>query len=334
MAAESSLSVLLQSCGVAESDFWAAVRCPDVRLELTTIVFSHYNDKARWMLEACGHAFKEKSYLSFHHMLPVFCLQRRFSQRKRRDNTGSPLSTPALAVYDGKGKPLALLQDSTLIGRFAVARALHQGRTCTLLNPTAAAAGAAANGDGKLTEDAQVAELEKRFHDRVGTAARVVAYGNLITTPSTMAALSWNNAPFVMAVLHILMLPFIMVALTLVFKITKSGYARALHRLETEFDFIDGMLAANRAASGNTSRQPFLCGDKPTVADVTFAALAAPVLGIGHKEGYRAWMPPVASLPKDGQEMIARLRERPAGQLALHMYRMHRSGPMNVSPDA
>jgi glutathione S-transferase len=78
------------------------------------------------------------------------------------------------------------------------------------------------------------------------------------------------------------------------------------------FDMIDERLSDGR---------PFLCGERFTAADLTFAALAAAVL---MPPGYGVPLPQPDELPADAAPLVEELRERPAGAHALAMYRDER----------
>jgi glutathione S-transferase len=75
-----------------------------------------------------------------------------------------------------------------------------------------------------------------------------------------------------------------------------------------EFDFV-----AERLADG----RPYLCGDRFGAADLTFAALSAPVIG---PPEYGVALPGAERLPPATASLVARAREHPAGSFALSIY--------------
>jgi len=97
-------------------------------------------------------------------------------------------------------------------------------------------------------------------------------------------------------------------------KIDPPHAERALAKITAVLDRIEARLA----------RGPYLVGRTFTAADLTFAALMAPVLLIGHTDGYGAVMPDLSDVPADAQDMVVALRARPAGAFAFEMYRRHR----------
>ncbi len=95
-------------------------------------------------------------------------------------------------------------------------------------------------------------------------------------------------------------------------KIDAAGAERSRQKIEDTFDRV-----AKHMADGRT----FLVGDRFTVADLTFAALAAPVLLPAEHPGPQ---PPFAELSPEARAQITKWRESPAGQFGLRMYRDHR----------
>ncbi|HMV36104.1 MAG TPA: glutathione S-transferase C-terminal domain-containing protein, partial [Turneriella sp.] len=79
-------------------------------------------------------------------------------------------------------------------------------------------------------------------------------------------------------------------------------------------DFVAGLLGDGR---------PFLCGDAISAADITFAALAAPVL---LPDEYGVKLPDMRGLPTTRQlhETVEHYRSTPAGKFVLRLYREHR----------
>jgi glutathione S-transferase len=67
--------------------------------------------------------------------------------------------------------------------------------------------------------------------------------------------------------------------------------------------------------------RPYLCGERFTAADLTFAALAAPML---MPTGYGVPLPQPDELPSDTAAVVRELRRHPAGEHALAMYERER----------
>ena len=91
-----------------------------------------------------------------------------------------------------------------------------------------------------------------------------------------------------------------------------AAASAALERVHRVFDAIGDRLSDGRR---------FLLGDRFTAADLTFAALAAPVL---LPTQYGSPLPPPAAVPAPMQREIQRLRDHPAGVFADRLYREER----------
>lgn len=76
-----------------------------------------------------------------------------------------------------------------------------------------------------------------------------------------------------------------------------------------------------------SSGKPYLLGDRVSIADFCFAAMAAPVL---LPDQYGSPLPAIESLPEAMQKFSAGLRNTPAGKLALKLYQDHRPAPQPV----
>jgi glutathione S-transferase len=80
----------------------------------------------------------------------------------------------------------------------------------------------------------------------------------------------------------------------------------------SELDFVAGLRADGR---------PYLCGDRFTAADLTFAALSAPLIV---PPTYGIPLPQPDTLPPAMAALVERAREHPAGRYALMLFAEHR----------
>jgi glutathione S-transferase len=92
-------------------------------------------------------------------------------------------------------------------------------------------------------------------------------------------------------------------------KITPSSAERSMEKVREVFATVDDRLADGRK---------FLVGDTFSAADLTFAALAAPVL---LPREYGSVLPPLTELPDDLLAVVEEFRSAPAGQFGLRIYR-------------
>jgi glutathione S-transferase len=83
-----------------------------------------------------------------------------------------------------------------------------------------------------------------------------------------------------------------------------------------ELDYVAGLLADGR---------PYLCGERFGAADLTFAALAAPVVV---PAVYGVALPQPESMAAPTAALVARAREHPAGRFALRLIAEQRRAPV------
>ncbi len=90
--------------------------------------------------------------------------------------------------------------------------------------------------------------------------------------------------------------------------VSAANAAAALRRVDAVFDDVAEILSDGRS---------HLCGECFTAADLTFAALSAPVL---IPAAYGSPLPPLAALPSSMTAEVRRLREHDAGRFAARLY--------------
>ncbi len=95
-------------------------------------------------------------------------------------------------------------------------------------------------------------------------------------------------------------------------RIDAAGAARSRRAIDDLFADVAARLADGRR---------YLCGERFTAADLTFAALAAPVLA---PPAYARYLPSERHLPPAFVALVDELRATPAGAFALRIYDDHR----------
>jgi cytochrome P450/glutathione S-transferase len=109
-------------------------------------------------------------------------------------------------------------------------------------------------------------------------------------------------------ILYRLMLPLVKKNL----QITKTSVAEERPLIDAFFQRIDAQLQDGR---------PYLLGDRFTIVDLAFAALAAPAV---LPDRYDGPLPTFAELPDEMREAVEGYRRRPSGQFALRIYERER----------
>lgn len=164
---------------------------------------------------------------------------------------------------------------------------------------------------------AEVNALCGRFDDQLGPTGRRLIYVHVLE--QRRLALSFNNTGVPAWENRMLRLTWPLAA---------EGVRRALgirpgmeiddeRAVWAELDFVGERLADGR---------PFLCGDTFGAADLTFAALASPVIA---PPEYGTPLPQPEVMAPATAALIERAREHPAGRFAIRMFAEHRYGSVS-----
>jgi glutathione S-transferase len=258
---------------------------------LVTLVFSHYNEKARWALDYCGIPYDERRLMPGFSQLGVLVATR--GRGGTADTVSSRLSTPVLLTEDG-----ATLCDSTAIARWASSRA-------------------DGGGPGPLFPDPAVLDLVDGFGRDLGPHTRLVGYWHAFRSKTAMRTLAERNVGRCQALAFRMLAPFGRGLIKRGLDVTDARCQRSLDRVRAQLAMVEERL----------ERGPYLVGDTFTAADLTFAALMAPILVVGRDEGYGATLPTVDELGPDARELVAEMRPTRPGRFALDMFRRHRCAP-------
>lgn len=158
----------------------------------------------------------------------------------------------------------------------------------------------------------EVDALEERFDTELGPHTRRWAYEQLLPQAKLLRSLWTRGVPPLEASLLPMITPLVRRLVRMGYKITPESAQRSLERVRGVFRQVDEMLSDGRR---------FLAGERFTAADLTFAALAAPVL---LPVECRAVQPALDAVPLALREEILRLRETDAGRFALRMFSQER----------
>ena len=217
--------------------------------------------------------------------LPFFCSMAVAAATRGRggaaDRTSSRYSTPVLITQDGRA-----ITDSTEIVRFA-----------------------AGSEESSFLSD-EVASLVDHYGERLGPYTRLLAYWHVLRHPGMIERLADANVSRRQAKMFRRLMPLVRSNLKRFLNLTEASRDKAVERLREELD----------AAATKLDQSAYLCGDRFSAADLTFAALLAPVMCVTPEEGYGAVLPSFEALDAEARELIEELRAHPAGQFALRIY--------------
>ena len=164
-------------------------------------------------------------------------------------------------------------------------------------------------GDERMRARAEA--LEDMLHEKLGPATRAWVYGHGLSQPDALSAtiapslspLQRRVAPWLLSMARPLM--------TRRYRLSRGRVQEAMRAIESTFISVAETLGDRK----------FLVGDAFSAADLTFAALAAPVL---LPDEHPSLSPDLGTLPDEMRQFIERMRLTPAGKFALKMYRWHR----------
>jgi glutathione S-transferase len=154
---------------------------------------------------------------------------------------------------------------------------------------------------------AQLTRVCERLDERLGPRGRRLLYVRMFEQPEVMLRFNNQGVPHWEARALRAALPFAKRFIARALDITPGIEISDEAAVWEEFDWVAGMLEDGR---------PFLLGDRFTAADLTFAALAAPVV---LPSAYGVTLPPLELLDEPTSRLIARGRAHPAGRFALRM---------------
>ena len=158
----------------------------------------------------------------------------------------------------------------------------------------------------------RVKNLEKLFDEKLGVATRLYGYYYALDKPFSIA-IAWGiKAPFMERIKTVLSFPKIPQLLQQFYNVTPETKDAALKEVKEVFGMVDRELSSD---------QKYLVGDCLSTADITFAALASPIL---RPQNHPVYSSELSKISPERLSVIEELRSTPAGQLAMRMYREHR----------
>lgn len=170
--------------------------------------------------------------------------------------------------------------------------------------------------DGELGQ--RVLAETNYYHKTMRSGTVHYMYWNLLKHKQLIWPSFTTGTPGVEPPLAQVLYPLIKFALITSLGLSEANAAKGIKTVSAGFDRVEAALSDGR---------PYLLGEQFTLADLTFAASAAPII---LANGYAGHMPELEAVPVDMQTVILELRQRPAGIFAQRMYDLHRKKPSNA----
>jgi glutathione S-transferase len=154
-------------------------------------------------------------------------------------------------------------------------------------------------------------ELETLFNLTLGASTRRWGYSHILTRELLYPRWTFG-VPFWQKLLFPIIFPKVEPIVRETFDITATSAAESYQEIMHVFDRVAEVLADGRQ---------YLLGDRFSAIDITFAALAAPILQPSEQH---ISPPPIESLPAQMQADIRNCQATPAGKFGLRLYRKNR----------
>lgn len=159
----------------------------------------------------------------------------------------------------------------------------------------------------------RVQELEDLFDRRLGPHTRRLAYYHVLKqTELSRATMKADIGTFESFVLSAAC-PVVTGMMRRALRIDDEGARRSKSRVDEVFSTVEGTLSDGR---------PYLAGDRFTAADLTFAALADPLILAPESP---APLPALEEVSEPLRRLVESYRAHPAGRFALRLYREMRN---------
>jgi len=163
-----------------------------------------------------------------------------------------------------------------------------------------------------VAQRSETEALEEKFDTELGPNIRRWAYAQILSHTRLLRSLWSRDVPRLEGHVIKLIAPLTRPLVRRAYKITPESAQRSLDRVQRLFQEIGDRLRDGRA---------FLVGERFTAADLTFAALAAPMVLPAE---CRAVQPTLDEVPPEMREVILRMRKTDAGRFVLRLFAQER----------
>ncbi len=217
------------------------------------------------------------------------------------ENHAPPFHRKYTSRYGGRTVPVLVTEDRALVDSQDILHYLDSISSDKKIYP--------ANPELRR----QVETLEKLFDDKLGVATRRWGFYYAIQKPWKIA-IAWGiKAPLMEKIKIAIAFPKIPNLLQQAYNVTPETKDAALEDIREVFAIVNRQLE---------SGQQYLVGDCLSAADLTFAALASPIL---RPKNHPVYSSNLSKMSPERALVVEELRSSPAGELVMRMYREYRN---------
>lgn len=166
----------------------------------------------------------------------------------------------------------------------------------------------------------EVRQWEEKVVGDFGVEVRRLAYAELLPHPAFLHRYNSTGAPLWQRASFRMMYPFVASKVAAYLRVTEEKVEEGLQLIDSTLDAIEDQLGGRE----------YLVGSSFTAADLTFCALAAPLV---FPQNYGVPLPTPEASPASLRAKIEGFRGREAGQYVLRTYERHRT-QVHGSPGA
>jgi glutathione S-transferase len=207
-----------------------------------------------------------------------------------------PFHLTAVKKYGGTGLPILLTDTQVIRDSTEILRYLETLQPGKLYPPEPHPLGT---------------ELEELFNEKLGVHTRRWGY-SAILTPELIYPKWTQGVPIWQKLSFAIVFPKVRSIVRQRFQITETSMQESYREIEIVFDRVNQVLSDGRK---------YLLGNRFSAIDLTFAALAAPIL---QPPEHPIPPSPLQSLPTQMQDNIRACQGTRAGEFGLSLYRKHR----------
>ncbi|MBE9168050.1 glutathione S-transferase [Pleurocapsales cyanobacterium LEGE 06147] len=252
---------------------------------LITISISHYCEKVRWALDWLKIPYVEESHAPPFHRL--------YTRR-----------------HGGTSVPVLVTETDTFVDSTDI---LHY------LDTIAPEVNQLYPNQPELRRE--VEKLEELFDIKLGISTRCWSYFYSLKQPDLIKKGWCTGVPWREKIGCAIAFPLMCRLVERGYNITAEEAARSLQKIKTVFETVTERLRSRPQRGAKRSGNEYLVGNNFSAADLTFAALASPVL---RPVNHPIYSSSIKKFPLEVVEVIQELRKTPAGAFALRLYRENR----------